>query len=180
MLQQGQSLMEYQGRVLPVYVSDLDYNPISLLDRYHQSVAFKDMVVSVRTKNTQTESYYCCNGRRVFTQTRELERPRVGSILQISSLPPLDVIKIRFQVQLEPTTSWAMPHKDIGALAGCAAPVGSYPFDLLRTSLASQGEPKIMAGLSLSSGNALLSGYPQNENHKEAINLFREMQFQGV
>lgn len=31
-----------------------------------------------------------------------------------------------------------------GALAGCAATVGSYPFDLLRTILASQGEPKVM------------------------------------
>ncbi|KAJ9549374.1 hypothetical protein OSB04_021917 [Centaurea solstitialis] len=30
-----------------------------------------------------------------------------------------------------------------GALAGCAATVGSYPFDLVRTILASQGEPKI-------------------------------------
>ncbi|ONM34813.1 thiamine diphosphate carrier protein2 [Zea mays] len=30
-----------------------------------------------------------------------------------------------------------------GALAGCAATIGSYPFDLLRTILASQGEPKI-------------------------------------
>lgn len=30
-----------------------------------------------------------------------------------------------------------------GALAGCAATVGSYPFDLLRTVLASQGEPKV-------------------------------------
>ncbi|XP_004508276.1 mitochondrial thiamine diphosphate carrier 2-like [Cicer arietinum] len=132
---------------------------------------------------------------------------------------PLDVIKIRFQVQLEPTSSWALLRKDLattvpskytgmfqaskdilreeglqgfwrgnvpallmvmpytaiqftvlhklktfasgssksenhtslspylsyvsGAVAGCAATVGSYPFDLLRTILASQGEPKI-------------------------------------
>ncbi|XP_020086126.1 mitochondrial thiamine pyrophosphate carrier-like isoform X1 [Ananas comosus] len=130
---------------------------------------------------------------------------------------PLDVIKIRFQVQLEPTSSWALLQRDMyrpskytgilqaskdifreeglagfwrgnvpallmympytaiqftvlhklktfaagssrsedhlqlspylsyvsGALAGCAATIGSYPFDLLRTILASQGEPKI-------------------------------------
>ncbi|CAH9120905.1 unnamed protein product [Cuscuta epithymum] len=130
---------------------------------------------------------------------------------------PLDVIKIRFQVQLEPTSKWAvlgkhvyqpskytgmlqatkdifreeglrgywrgnvpallmvMPYTAIqfpvlhqlkiiasgssksedhinlspiisfvsGALAGCAATLGSYPFDLLRTVLASQGEPKV-------------------------------------
>ncbi|XP_010259669.1 PREDICTED: mitochondrial thiamine pyrophosphate carrier-like isoform X2 [Nelumbo nucifera] len=130
---------------------------------------------------------------------------------------PLDVIKIRFQVQLEPTSSWALLHRDLygtskytgilqatkdifreeglpgfwrgnvpallmvmpytaiqftvlhklktfaagssktedhihlspylsyisGALAGCAATVGSYPFDLLRTILASQGEPRV-------------------------------------
>jgi hypothetical protein len=36
-----------------------------------------------------------------------------------------------------------------GALAGCAATVGSYPFDLLRTILASQGEPKVNLILSL-------------------------------
>ncbi|KAG6431197.1 hypothetical protein SASPL_109274 [Salvia splendens] len=128
---------------------------------------------------------------------------------------PLDVIKIRFQVQLEPTTQWALLRRDAfsqskytgmlqatkdifreeglpgfwrgnvpallmvmpytaiqftvlhklksfvlvhpkdhinissylsyvsGALAGCAATVGSYPFDLIRTLLASQGEPKV-------------------------------------
>ncbi|XAR51765.1 hypothetical protein NMG60_11006495 [Bertholletia excelsa] len=70
------------GRVLPVFVFDLDLNIILLLDRYHQSVEFKDMVIAVRTKNAQTVSDYSCNGRHVFTQTRELERPLVGSILQ--------------------------------------------------------------------------------------------------
>lgn len=39
-----------------------------------------------------------------------------------------------------------------GAAAGCAATVGSYPFDLVRTLLASQGEPKVF-GANLSSGD---------------------------
>ncbi|RAL48226.1 unnamed protein product [Cuscuta campestris] len=130
---------------------------------------------------------------------------------------PLDVIKIRFQVQLEPISKWPLLGNDVyqpskytgilqatkdifreeglrgywrgnvpallmvmpytaiqfsvlhklktiasgssksedhinlspiisfvsGALAGCAATIGSYPFDLLRTVLASQGEPKV-------------------------------------
>lgn len=30
-----------------------------------------------------------------------------------------------------------------GAVAGVAATIGSYPFDLLRTTLAAQGEPKV-------------------------------------
>nr|XP_048320746.1 mitochondrial thiamine diphosphate carrier 2-like isoform X2 [Ziziphus jujuba var. spinosa] len=137
---------------------------------------------------------------------------------------PLDVIKIRFQVQLEPTSSWALVRKNLplqskytgmlqatkdifreeglpgfwrgnvpallmvmpytaiqftvlhklktfasgssktedhinlspylsyisGSLAGCAATVGSYPFDLLRTVLASQGEPKALNRLRFS------------------------------
>ncbi|XP_044508716.1 pentatricopeptide repeat-containing protein At4g20770-like [Mangifera indica] len=33
---------------------------------------------------------------------------------------------------------------------------------------------------SVSSWNAMISGYSQNENHKEAIKLFREMQFRGL
>ncbi|XVF58205.1 hypothetical protein PTKIN_Ptkin07bG0045300 [Pterospermum kingtungense] len=73
---------EFDSGALPVYVFDLDYNNILLLDRYHQSVAFKDMVIAIRTKTAQTVSDYSCNGRHVFTHTRELERPLVGSILQ--------------------------------------------------------------------------------------------------
>ncbi|CAJ1946917.1 unnamed protein product [Sphenostylis stenocarpa] len=70
------------SRIVPVYVFDLDYTSLLLLDRYHQSVAFKDMVIAVRTRNTQTVSDYSCNGRNVFMQTRKLERPIIGSILQ--------------------------------------------------------------------------------------------------
>ncbi|XP_010502941.1 PREDICTED: uncharacterized protein LOC104780160 [Camelina sativa] len=70
------------ARVLPVYVFDLDINTPLLLDRYHQSVAFRDMVIAVRTRGTQTVSDYTCNGRHVFVHTRDLERPLVGSILQ--------------------------------------------------------------------------------------------------
>ncbi|KAK4858242.1 hypothetical protein QYF36_013202 [Acer negundo] len=37
-----------------------------------------------------------------------------------------------------------------------------------------------MLSPSVSSCNAILSGYSQNENHKEAVQLFREMQFHGL
>lgn len=69
-------------KVLPVYVFDLDYDKLLLLDRFHQAVAFKDMVVAVRTKVSQTVSDYTCNGRHVITQTRNLDRSIVASILQ--------------------------------------------------------------------------------------------------
>jgi solute carrier family 25 thiamine pyrophosphate transporter 19 len=36
-----------------------------------------------------------------------------------------------------------------GALAGAAATVASYPFDLLRTTLAAQGQPKVLASSSM-------------------------------
>lgn len=36
-----------------------------------------------------------------------------------------------------------------GAVAGCAATVGSYPFDLIRTILASQGEPKVLSEINV-------------------------------
>lgn len=69
---------EFGSSVLPVYVFDLDYNTILLLDWYHHSVAFKDMVIAVRTKTAHAVSDYSCNGRDVFTRTRELERPLIG------------------------------------------------------------------------------------------------------
>ncbi|KAG8075423.1 hypothetical protein GUJ93_ZPchr0006g46261 [Zizania palustris] len=69
-------------KVVPVFVFDLDYDKLLLLDRYHQAVAFGDMVISVRTRSSQTVSDYSCNGRHVVTMTRNLDRPIIGSVLQ--------------------------------------------------------------------------------------------------
>ncbi|KAF3333475.1 hypothetical protein FCM35_KLT01166 [Carex littledalei] len=73
---------EEYSRVIPVFVFDLNWDKLLMLDRYHQAVSFKDMVVAVRTKSSQTVSDYSCNGRHVITQTRNLDRPLVGAILQ--------------------------------------------------------------------------------------------------
>ncbi|KAK8935360.1 hypothetical protein KSP39_PZI013124 [Platanthera zijinensis] len=70
------------GKVLPVYVFDMDFSKVILLDRFHQAVAFRDMVVAVRTMSGQSVSDYSCNGRHVITQTRNLDRAIVGSVLQ--------------------------------------------------------------------------------------------------
>ena len=51
-------LEEDLGWTIPVYVFDLDYNTNVLLDRYHQSVALRDMVIAVGTKNRQIVSGY--------------------------------------------------------------------------------------------------------------------------
>eukprot|EP00252_Welwitschia_mirabilis_P006738 TRINITY_DN17640_c0_g1_i1.p1 TRINITY_DN17640_c0_g1~~TRINITY_DN17640_c0_g1_i1.p1 ORF type:complete len:684 (+),score=9.83 TRINITY_DN17640_c0_g1_i1:93-2144(+) len=70
------------GRVLPVYVFDLDMDRPLLLDRFHQAVAFKDMVIAVRTWSSQSMMDYSCNGRHIIMQARSLERPIVGALLQ--------------------------------------------------------------------------------------------------
>ncbi|KAL0906110.1 hypothetical protein M5K25_024575 [Dendrobium thyrsiflorum] len=70
------------GKVLPVFVFDLDYDKIIFLDRFHQAVAFRDMVIVVRSRNPQTVSDYSCNGRHVITNARNLNRAIVGSVLQ--------------------------------------------------------------------------------------------------
>lgn len=70
------------ARVVPVYVFDLDQDRHLLLDRYHQAIAFRDMVIAVRTRSSQGVSDYTCNGRHVVLQSRLLERPIVGALLQ--------------------------------------------------------------------------------------------------
>ncbi|EPS64700.1 hypothetical protein M569_10078, partial [Genlisea aurea] len=102
------------GRVIPVYIFDLDLSSVLLLDRYHQTVAFKDMVIAVRTLSSQTVSDYSCNGNHVFTTLRQLERPIVGSILQTMwGVSPTHVV-------------WSSRHN--GSLVDYTWSVGQTPF----------------------------------------------------
>jgi solute carrier family 25 thiamine pyrophosphate transporter 19 len=48
----------------------------------------------------------------------------------------------QYGVQDKPRLRTAMPFLS-GAVAGAAATIASYPFDLLRTTLAAQGEPAV-------------------------------------
>lgn len=69
-------------RVIPVYVWDLDAERQLLLDRFHQVMPFRDMVIAVRTIVSQAVVEYSCNGRQLLTSTRNLERPITGALLQ--------------------------------------------------------------------------------------------------
>jgi hypothetical protein len=69
-------------RVLPVYVWDLDTDRQLLLDRFHQVMPFRDMVIAVRTVVAQAVIEYSCNGQQLLVSTRHLERPIVGGLLQ--------------------------------------------------------------------------------------------------
>ncbi|CAL9043940.1 unnamed protein product [Musa banksii] len=105
---------EDYGKVLPVYVFDLEYDKLILLDRCHQAIAFRNMVIAVRTRSSQTVSDYNCNGRHMITQTRNLDRPIIGSVLQsMWGVSPIHL-------------SWSPQHN--GALVDYTWSVGQTPF----------------------------------------------------
>ncbi|KAI9077683.1 hypothetical protein K1719_040370 [Acacia pycnantha] len=69
-------------------------------------------------------------------------------------------------------TSPLLRFDSCGALAGCAATVGSYPFDLLRTILASQGELKDPKAFSSFIMGILSSSHHESLKAQKAINEF--------
>ncbi|KAJ6912037.1 hypothetical protein NC652_022347 [Populus alba x Populus x berolinensis] len=72
-----------------------------------------------------------------FTHGYAIHRHTICGVAQIKNICCCSS-KTEDHIQLSPYLSYIS-----GALAGCTATVGSYPFDLLRTILASQGEPKV-------------------------------------
>lgn len=114
--------LDQLGKVLPVYVFDLDFDKHLLLDRFHQAVAFRDMVIAVRTKISQNpRSDYSCNGYNVVIHTRNLDRPIVGSVLQsMWGIAPTHL-------------AWSLQHNS--TLADYTWSVGQTPFGPFSESL---------------------------------------------
>ncbi|KAH9317295.1 hypothetical protein KI387_019064, partial [Taxus chinensis] len=70
------------GKTMPFYVLDLCHDRPLMLDHFHQVITFRDMVVTMKSRSSQTMSDYNCNGCHVLTWARNLERLIVGALLQ--------------------------------------------------------------------------------------------------
>eukprot|EP00003_Mantamonas_plastica_P013822 TRINITY_DN2402_c0_g2_i6.p1 TRINITY_DN2402_c0_g2~~TRINITY_DN2402_c0_g2_i6.p1 ORF type:complete len:520 (+),score=112.14 TRINITY_DN2402_c0_g2_i6:49-1560(+) len=68
--------------IIPIYLFNLKTNDILLLDRFHQAVAFDDMVVAVQTQAGKTVIDYVCNGRGMSFDTRDATRAILAASLQ--------------------------------------------------------------------------------------------------
>lgn len=168
------------SRVIPVYIFDLDQDRQLLLDRYHQAMAFRDMVVAVRTRLSQGTSDYTCNGRHVVTQTRQLERPIVGAILQ--SLWGVTPTHLRWSTQHNSTIvdyTWGVgqtpfgPFSDMLSLSFVqrdAAPRNTL-FTALNVSVSSALD--VLQSLKAHGGERKLLGSKRHVEFMQRWNVFR-------
>lgn len=70
------------GRVIPVFVFDLDTEDHILLDRSEQAVAYDDMVIAVRTRSREAPVKYQCNSEVIKTDLSNVSRPILAALLQ--------------------------------------------------------------------------------------------------
>jgi hypothetical protein len=69
-------------RVVNAFVYELKTREILLLDRFHQAVAFKDMVIAVKTQAPSAVVDYSCNGKSVQFSPQSPERAVLAALLQ--------------------------------------------------------------------------------------------------
>lgn len=70
------------GRLIPVFLLDLDAEEPVLLDRTEQAVAYHDMVIAVRTTAANFSSGFMCNGEEVLTDPSDVTRPVMAALLE--------------------------------------------------------------------------------------------------
>jgi hypothetical protein len=68
--------------VCTALVYDLNVDDIVLLDRFHQSVAFDDIVIGVQSRAAAAVIDYSCNGKSMQFDPRDAVRSVIASLLQ--------------------------------------------------------------------------------------------------
>lgn len=69
-------------RVLPVFVYDLSTTDAVLLDGWRQAVAYKDIVMAVRTRAVFKDTYFTCNGHTLTDDLQNITRAVYAAVLQ--------------------------------------------------------------------------------------------------
>ncbi|KAL6045728.1 DUF4261 domain-containing protein [Balamuthia mandrillaris] len=68
--------------VFPVFLFDVSYTDILLLDRYYQAVSFPDMIIAVQTPSPRLTFDYACDGQEISLDPRDASRPVLATLLQ--------------------------------------------------------------------------------------------------
>jgi len=68
--------------VLPIYIFDVSWKEVLLLDRHHQAVSFPDMVVAVQTTSSKIAYDLICKYYRVTVDGRDASRAVLASTLE--------------------------------------------------------------------------------------------------
>lgn len=70
------------GRMIPIFLLDIDGEQPVLLDRTEQAVAYHDMVIAVRTRGANFSSGFMCNGEDIEVDPSDVTRPVLAALLE--------------------------------------------------------------------------------------------------
>ncbi|EGG21751.1 hypothetical protein DFA_01637 [Cavenderia fasciculata] len=75
--------------VIPVFLFDISFTSLLLLDRTHQAVSFPDMVIAIQTQGGYTPTDNQCDQKMTYINPSDATRPVLSSILStIWGIPP--------------------------------------------------------------------------------------------
>jgi hypothetical protein len=68
--------------IVPVYVFDISFEDLLLIDQIHQAVAFQDMVIAIQTRSEKEFSSFKCSSKTTMIYPRNATRPIIAALLQ--------------------------------------------------------------------------------------------------
>jgi len=102
-------LLDDDVRVVNAFVFDLKTTDVLLLDRFHQSVSFPDLVVAVQTRAPLTQLDSTCNGQPMKFDPADASRALFASLLQtLWGVAPTGVLFNPYLNQTETDFMWTV------------------------------------------------------------------------